>query len=63
MVQVGGRLQNKVLNGFHHFDGDGLKSAMPPMEPTSRMACMNSFASASGQDGWFFIPGFDGLGA
>ena len=24
MVQVDGRLQNKVLNGFHHLDGDGL---------------------------------------
>ena len=34
--------------------------AMPPMEPTSRMACMNSFASRSGQDGWFFNPGLMG---
>ncbi len=34
--------------------------AMPPMEPTSRMACMNSFASPSGQDGWFFNPGLMG---
>ena len=24
MVQIYGRLQNKVLNGFHHFHGDGL---------------------------------------
>ena len=34
----------------------GSTSAMPPMEPTSCMACKNSFASSSGQDGWFFIP-------
>ena len=34
----------------------GSTSATSPMEPTSCMACKNSFASFSGQDGWFFIP-------
>ena len=24
MVHIDGRVENKVLNGFHHFNGDGL---------------------------------------
>ena len=57
MVQVDGRLQNKVLNGFHHFDGDGLNRLQClPWSPLRAWLARTALRPASGQDGWFFIP-------